>query len=462
MRTDLHYYDIYPKVFPAGKEVEICLKPLGAHVDFKKDVEYFITINPLEEGNPEHYTARSNRIFPDCKVGEDGILRFKFLFPTEQQYYVRLYDNKDKLLKDRDKIAQLAVYALNEDLCGRYPFMGDLHMHTFRSDGKQSPAVVCANYRKHGYDFFAITDHQRYYPSLEAIEAFRDVPIEFNIVPGEEIHLPWLGECINDVHIVNFGSNYSVNALVRGTQSEEVGEDASVRSYKGFPCPEVITPEEYKNQVLALAETLTVPEGVERFSYASCVWIFNHIRAGGGLGIFAHPYWISNVFQVPETLTDYLLETHPFDAFEVLGGENYYEQNGLQTQKYYDDLAKGRRYPIVGSTDSHSSVNNNNAYVASTIVFSPENEKDALIASIKDFYSVAVDGISKEFRLVGDFRLSKYACFLLNEYFPLHDDLCYEEGRLMKDYACGIGGAAEGLRFISGRMTKQREKYFKF
>ena len=49
--------------------------------------------------------------------------------------------------------------------------------------------------------------------------------------------------------------------------------------------------------------------------------------------------------------------------------------------------------------------------------------------------SIAIDGISKEYRLVGDFRFAKYANFLLKNYFPLHDDLCYEEGRAMKDYA---------------------------
>ena len=65
------------------------------------------------------------------------------------------------------------------------------------------------------------------------------------------------------------------------------------------------------------------------------------IKKAGGLGIFCHPYWLSNVHQVPENITDYMLKTHPFDAFEVLGGENYYEQNGLQTHKYYEVLAKG-------------------------------------------------------------------------------------------------------------------------
>jgi len=166
---------------------------------------------------------------------------------------------------------------------------------------------------------------------------------------------------------------------------------------------------------------------------------------------------------VPENLTDYMLRTHPFDAFEVLGGESYYEQNGLQTHKYYEILAKGYdKFPIVGSTDSHSSVNNDNAYVASTMVFSPANERVAIIDSIKNFYSIAIDGISKEYRLVGDFRLAKYANFLLKNYFPLHDDLCYEEGRAMKDYACGVEGAKETLEFISGRVQKQREKYFAF
>ena len=32
----------------------------------------------------------------------------------------------------------------------------------------------------------------------------------------------------------------------------------------------------------------------------------------------------------------------------------------------------------------------------------------------------------------------------------------------MKDYVCGVEGAKETLEFISGRMKKQREKYFAF
>ena len=116
----------------------------------------------------------------------------------------------------------------------------------------------------------------------------------------------------------------------------------------------------------------------------------------------------------------------------------------------------------MGSTDSHSCVHNDEAFVASTIVFTAENTREGLISAIKDMYSVAVDSISKEHRLVGETRFIRYGDFLLREFFPLHDELTFEEGRLMKDYVCGDESAEALLRAISGRMKKQREKYFKF
>lgn len=459
MKTELHYYDVFPKVFPAGKEVEITVKPLGIHAEIIKDSKAVtLYVLGLEDGYIRDWPDRGNNKTADYEILEGNVIRFKYTFPKEQQYFLRFVDNETN-----KRLLQLCVYALDEDLCGRYPFVGDLHMHTCRSDGRQDPVIVSANYRKHGYDFMVISDHHRYYPSLDAIEAYKDVPIEFNIVPGEEVHMPDGNGVINDIHIVNFGGNYSVNALIE-TEDHcvEVGTAKERRSFNGFDCPDTMTEEDYYETIKEFAKTLDIPDGIEKNTYASCVWIFNHIKKAGGLGIFCHPYWISNVFQIPETFMDYMLETAPFDAFEVLGGENYYEHNGFQTHKYYEMRAKGYDFPIVGSTDSHSSVNNENAYLASTMVFSPVNEKDALIASIKDKYSIAIDGISKEFRLVGDLRLAKYACFLLKEFFPLHDDLCYEEGRAMKDYVCGVEGGKETLEFISGRMKKQREKYFAF
>lgn len=447
VKLELTNYDIFPKVFKCDTPVEVTIKPLGLHVAFSG--EYTIQVRAFNEGNSARYPERNNLKEYPVTPCEDGCIRFTHTYKDEQEHYV-------DIVRDGKRVVRLSVYSLYEDLVGRYPFRGDLHMHTTRSDGNQAPAIVVANYRKNGYDFLAITDHDSYYPSLEAINAYKDVPIEYNLVTGEEIHLEG-----NDIHIVNFGGKYSVNALMPGDHHMDVGDGKDLRSLDG-ECPDVISVEEYKRQVNELAETLNIPEGIEKFTYAACVWIFNHIRKADGLGIFAHPYWLQNVLHVPESLTEYIMATQPFDAFEVLGGENYFEQNGWQTIRYYEDRAKGRRYPIVGSTDSHSSVHNRNALIASTIVFAPENTREGIVYSIKDFYSVAVDSISTELRIVGEMRFVRYATFLLREFFPLHDELCFEEGRLMKDYACGEEGAEETLRFISGRMKRQREKYFKF
>lgn len=447
VKIELTNYDIFPKVFRCDTPVEVTIKPLGLHAAFEG--EYTIQVRAFNEGNSTRYPERNNLkefIVSPCN---DGCLRFTHTYKDEQEHYV-------DIVRDGKRVVRLSVYSLLDDLCGRYPFRGDLHMHTTRSDGNQAPAIVAANYRKYGYDFLAITDHDSYYPSLEAINAYKDVPIEYNLVTGEEVHLEG-----NDIHIVNFGGKYSVNALMPGDHHDDVGDGKDLRSIDGS-CPDVISVDEYKRQVYELIKTLDIPDGIEKFTYASCVWIFNHIKKADGLGIFAHPYWLQNVLHVPESLTEYMMATQPFDAFEVLGGENYFEQNGWQTIRYYEDRAKGRKYPIVGSTDSHSSVHNRNALIASTIVFAHENTREGIVYSIKEFYSVAVDSISTELRVVGEMRFVRYATFLLREFFPLHDELCFEEGRLMKDYACGDEDAAETLRFISGRMKKQREKYFKF
>ena len=107
-----------------------------------------------------------------------------------------------------------------------------------------------------------------------------------------------------------------------------------------------------------------------------------------------------------------MLQNHPFDAFEVLGGENYYQQNGLQTALYYEEYKQGRVHPIVGSTDSHGSTpRNRNWDLCSTIVFAKSNTRKDILDAVREKYSVAVDTLSKEYRLVGEYRLQKYANF---------------------------------------------------
>lgn len=445
MNAILHQYDVYPKVIPVHTETEMTICPIGEKRKFEG--EYIVQFCVLAHGEGE-WMLYENPV----TAGEDGALHFTGNLPEEGEYFIRVF-------KDGSQLFKMSVYALEHDLANRIPLRGDLHLHTYRSDGKQDPATVCANYRKMGLDFLVITDHHRYYPSLEAIHAYRDADITLNILPGEEVHLP-----MTRVHIVNAGGLYSINGLLdSNAQFKECGDDLTKRSMYG-EAPAMITEDEYKKQIeeiLASEACSDCPERVDKQSYAVCCWAFDRIREAGGLGIFAHPFWISYQYNVAIPLTRYLLKKHPFDAFEVLGGENYFDQNGLQTAMYYEEYKEGRVHPIVGSTDSHDSTENNrNRAICSTIVFAPVNEREAILQSIRDKYSVAVDTISAEYRLVGEFRLQRYACFLMHNWYPLHDRLAAADGEIMREYCAAEADASE-LAVMKKKSEVMFRKYFK-
>lgn len=430
MKTELEYYDIYPKVVKSGENTCVTVKPLGRHVAFEAGYSYKIKIMPLDESKEPVYDYDTIHVAPN----ENGCLSFFYTFTGEQEYYIRIYHahKEDRMdLNVQERRFNLHVYALMPDVFERFAYRGDLHAHSFHSDGKEAPEIVASNYRKHGFDFFAQTDHRKLFPSLECIEFFKDKPVDFVMYTGEEIHAP---DCF--VHVVNIGSKYSVNEIFQKN------------------------PEKYRSEVEALIPTLDVPEGVSPFVYAACVWIFERVKEAGGFSIFPHPHWLADVFHVPIKLVNLLFERKPFDAFELLGGQEVHSNN-LQVEYYYSELAKGHNVPIVGSSDSHGTVNRNWFTWTSTIVFSKDLKQENVFDAIRDGYSVAVEQYPGEtYRVHGSYRMVKFARFLLEEYFPIHDALCFEEGRLMKDLVCNEEGALEALALFKGRVPKLLRKYW--
>ena len=438
MRRELHYFDIYPKVVLEGFPTAITVKPLGRHAAFTDGRPYKITVIPMLE--PLGYgSGRSYDTFE--ATAEKNELKFSYTFRNEQEFTVRVFVN------DRDEYIRLAVYAVRGDLFERMPLKGDLHVHTTWSDGGESPEIAAAYYRKAGYDFMVISDHYEYGGSVAGREFYRDTAVDLNIINGEEIHAPG-----NSIHIVNFGGEFSVNDLYRRDE------------------------EGYYREVNALAGSLELPDGINRFEYASCLWVYNHIRRGRGLAIYAHPYWIVDSYNVGDAMTLLQFKNRLFDAFELVGGLSP-KENDMQLALYHTAIAGGtENFPIVGSSDSHGTVREpfegssfsnpvTNAYgfdEFKTIVFAKSNDKDEIIAAIKAGYSVAVDEYKGAApRVHGDYRLVSYALFLLSEYFPLHDELCFEEGRLMKAFAAGIeADAEENLERLAGRTGRLADKYF--
>ena len=451
---ELWTYDVFPKVFEAGKEAEIHIHYTGGRKSMSPEQTYEATVMWMSGSNGNYPATEYKRVIP-FNGTEEGSFTVKVELPHEGEYHIWCC------------FGTFSVYAVSGDLVGVYPFMGDLHLHSTYSDGSQTPEFVASSYRAHGCDFLAITDHYRYYPSLRVMESFKDIPNELTLLTGEEVQLPAANGLFTPQHTISIGAEYSINAMISGTQTDEVGTDPSTRSLFG-KCPDVMSQDEFGAKMAELTAQIEVPDNVEAHAAAQLKWIHDEIRRANGLGIFVHPNWIDcSTYHTPTALNDWLVENKIFDAFEVLGGEDYFEQNGLQSIRYYEDMARGHKYPIVGSTDSHdATIENRIAFLCSTMVFSPENERCALIDSIKKLRSVAVDTLSKEFRVVGELRYATYACFLLQHYFPMHDDACFEEGRLMKQAVYGTEEekeeAIKALGMMNGRMKRMREKYFAF
>ena len=89
-----------------------------------------------------------------------------------------------------------------------------------------------------------------------------------------------------------------------------------------------------------------------------------------------------------------------------------------------------------------------------TLVLAPEHSQQALIAGIKDRWSLAVETFPGERALMyGPFRLSKYAYFLWREVRPIKNRLCEEEGRLMQAHIAGRD-VRDRLSEVNGRVRR--------
>lgn len=422
MKTELCYFDIYPKVVLNEKFSKITIKPLGRHVLFDDEKSYVLHIL---KGN-DNYKGDGNYIIKNLK-SKNGVVDFEYEFTGEQEYFIKIYNEQEQLVCD------LSIYCVNEDLYQLRPYMGDLHVHSNFSDGKESPEFVMAEYRKRGFDFATLTDHERYFPSLQAIETYKNVPIDLLIVEGEEVHA-----YDNDVHILNFGGDFSVNEIFQNDK------------------------ETYYSQVDEILENLNLEKNSRNFAYASCLWVFDKIKQAKGLSVFCHPHWKSYSYQIPDEMIKKLFIDNKFDAFELIGGQSL-QENNMQTSYYYTQKAKHNfNIPVVGNSDSHGCINSIWFNIAKTVVFAKDNKKQDIISAIKKGNCVAIENIAQDkYQCHGDYSLVSYARFLVNNYFPIHDDLCFEEGRAMHDYINGVDDALETLEFLQGRTKKLLDKYFK-
>lgn len=427
IRPENRSFEVLPRIVPADRETMVEIIPLFDHVRPSPDCVYELSYTPMEGSSRDGGESLPRKM---AVVPHNGRFSIPMVFEGEQEHVLVI----EAVCGDKKtRIGDFRVYSAAEDLRALRPYKGDFHLHSNRSDGVESPAYVAAACRRAGLDFMALTDHRTYAASTEAIAAFAGAPIDLRLFPGEEVHTP-----DNPVHILSFGARAGVTDYYR--------EDETA----------------YRREVDALAASLpATPPGVNRFRYAASVWASEKIRSLGGLSMLCHPYWVTgNRHNVEEPLLDVFFDREVFDCLEVIGGFDWadlqaYDANTLQAARYYEERARGRRLAACGVSDSHGVEKTDGFGRYFTVCFAPTSELSDLTAAIKNLRSVAVEvpggGLPRAF---GPFRLVKFTQFLLREIFPQHDDLCYEEGRLMLRLASGDASAADRLKAVRGQTAR--------
>lgn len=400
---------IFPRVFKSGQTHKI----------------YFQTDKPLEgvsiklQGMEYHTTPHTSayRIdeegrypyLPMQKEGE-GLYSVVYVFTKEQKYSV-------KIKAGEELIFSTYVYAVDEDLAALKPFKGDTHLHTNRSDGAYSPFETGCNYRGGGYDFIAVTDHHKLYPSKECKEAFAPLTDMFTVFIAEEVHNKDMGY----IHIINFGGEISVNI------------------------PILNEPKKVEAQVQSILKTHDFTGAGDPYVCAYGMFVAEEIRKGGGLAIMAHPFWeCYGEYHMQSADVRYQWKNGTFDALEVLAGCDCVDGNNLQVALWTELLAEGLNVPVVGASDCHDTKAEGTLFKRQyTLVFAKDSE-DIKVA-IKENRAVAVLKKEEDFFVFGRYRYVKYARFLMEEYMQQYE-------KLAKNHA-------EALFKAEGKQEKTPEIY---
>ena len=438
MNKQIFQYTIYPSIVKADEVSTIRIHPLGENTAFLPDITYTVEIRGVETfcSDYAHLPVTFYRVTPNA----DGDLEVTHRFDGEQRHAITLKrpqedlettpyrDITHRVKRHENTEAVLHVYSLGNDLYGMRCFKGEVHCHTYESDGIQDVCHTIGNYRTAGYDFMAITDHYITMGAEKAKRLFDTAPVDMTLLLGEECHVP-----TEQIHAVHIGGRESVNAYFRNH------------------------PEEAENEMLAIEAELTLPSHIHRRDYAWRVWIARKAQEFGGISILAHPHWIwFETYFMASAITQQLLSDGIYDALDIT------DQEADTTIALWAEMqAQGHRIPVVGCTDSHYTDANNPHRPARggyTLVFAPNRSEQNILTAIREGRCLAVNAAGDPERPQGPYRLVKFARFLLDNYYPVYKRLCHNQGVLMAEYPTDSSPTSETEQLL--RMLNARSEAF--
>jgi len=207
-------------------------------------------------------------------------------------------------------------------------YKGNLHTHTNNSDGELFLVEVLEGYRKHNYDFLAITDHNK----VTEVEEYSRK--DFLLLPGIEI----------DVDKSSLETPYHLVGI-------NIEKEVEVS-------PEVKTRQQLK-----------VQDGID------------FLKGKGCMVILAHPYWSGLTMEELSSLKGQLgIEVYNFACLREIG-------KGLSSVYWDALLAKGKLNWGFAVDDAH--FRHADAYRGWIVVKAAILNKESIISSIKKglFYS---------------------------------------------------------------------------
>ena len=438
-------YEIWPRVARLGLPTAFTARGAGMETALTPGETYLLRVIGQEENNSAllcDFSDWQKYDGMELTADETGTLRFTYTFRREQIYTLRLAK------RDEDgawrPINNFRVFCAADDVYFRTPARGNAHCHVCASvDGHEDPFLAAAMYRRAGCDFLAITDHHKIDGSLLAMEAAKEIPCGLTLFPGEEVHVPNAY-----IHAVNVGAVFPGGmGLDRWYHLNEAQCRAEVEQ-------------------IADAAKGTLPEGVEPMDYAWRRWIADRIHERGGAAILAHPFWEWDAHNTRDDVFRYFAKEKICDGAEILHGQEPGCRDANMEAAFWNELrAEGIFIAPLGADDAHRRNARwdyeccfNRVY---TVALLREASVNGFLETLRGGYTAAVESYENApEHVTATYRMTKYVIFLLDQYFPAHDDLCFEEGRLMREAYLGDETAKRLLGQLGGRVRRYTERFF--
>lgn len=337
----------------------------------------------------------------------------------------------------------LNLYCLDKNMIKLKPLKGDLHMHTIYSDGKRTPLAMCLNSLELGMDFMSITDHDYYEGSLKAIKKVEEANIDILVLPGEEVSVGKgdLSKPKGNGHMLSINANKSI---------EDQRKDTAV----------------YEKELEEIAENIKkdlVGKNIDPLHYARNIWAIDKIKEADGISILCHPNWIYHdlKYHLHQPLYKEMLENSHLDGIEVIVDINKKEEvNNLASLTYLEIKNKHKYLAPMGNTDAHDI--DHDALERFTIVFAKEKTNNSIVDAIRNGLTCAVVKRGENnHQFMGNSDLAHYAYFLIQEYFPKHQELRNKLAKLYVDELINNEHFQTKIENTKRRLEEHYNNFFK-